>query len=256
MSQPKYLTVPVSCLQPNPWNTNVVSPVNDLKLEESIRRNGLFKPIIVRELPVDEGSSPQQIYEIIGGEHRWRAAINIGMQQVPIVNLGDIDDKRAKEISVIDNARYGDDDTLAFAELMKELGSVEDLQSFLPYVDEDLSAIFSASNIALDALETSADLEKIAAGEEPDEPPAAKAPKTHTIMRFKVSNRDAERITALIAKTQKNQGFTLSDDLTNAGDALVFLLFAQSQSSVTDADDAQPTVALEDIDELIAEVSQ
>ena len=35
---------------------------------------------------------------------------------------------------------------------------------------------------------------------------------------------DAERLTALIAETQKIQGLTTSDELTNAGDALVHLL--------------------------------
>lgn len=228
---------------PNPWNTNIVSPENDLKLEESIRRNGLFKPIIVREV---SGS-----LQIIGGEHRWQAAQNVGMVDVPIVNLGPIDDHRAKEIGVIDNSRYGDDDALSFAELLKELGSADDLKTFLPYADDDLTTIFSVSNIALDTLEIDENLQKVDPDDEIPEPAGAKAPKTHTIMRFKVSNKDAELLTALISKTQKAQGLNLSDDLTNAGDAIVYLLSGQFVQPA-----AQPTIALEDIDDLIAEVNQ
>ncbi|MFH3733079.1 chromosome partitioning protein ParB, partial [Acinetobacter baumannii] len=48
--------------------------------------------------------------------------------------------------------------------------------------------------------------------------------QTHQIMRFKVPIEDVDAITKLIEKTIKAQGFTESDSLTNAGDALVYLL--------------------------------
>lgn len=42
-------TIDTSALSPNPWNTNELTPEAERKLDESIRRNGMFKPIIVRE---------------------------------------------------------------------------------------------------------------------------------------------------------------------------------------------------------------
>lgn len=219
MSQPKMLELDPKLLFPNPWNTNIVSPDNEAKLEQSIKRNGVFKPVIVREV---DGR-----YEILGGEHRWQVASKLGLPVVPVMNLGPIDEKRAKEISIIDNSRYGADDTLSFAELLKSLGDASELQSFLPFGDEDLTTIFSSTSIDLDDLVIDGSFETTQTPEDEPEPPTAKAPKTHTVMRFKLSLGDAERVTALIAKTQKAQSLTDSDDLTNAGDALVHLLMGQ-----------------------------
>lgn len=235
MSQPIFLNAHVSQLRKNPWNTNRVSPDNEAKIRASIQRNGIFKPIIVREVAGQGG------WEIIGGEHRWEQAVELGYTEVPIVNLGTIDDVKAKEIGIIDNARYGADDTASFAELLKQIGDNDELQVFLPYGDADLDAIFSSVNIALDDLELDENFEKDPAESEPEAPPAPKAAKTHNTMRFRASIGDSERLTALIARTQKEQGFTNEDDLTNAGDAIVFLLrdqLAQHNSVTTDDLDA------------------
>jgi hypothetical protein len=219
----EFLNVPVGQLRKNPWNTNKVTPGNEAKIRASLERNGMFKPIIVRQVEDVPG------FEILGGEHRWEQAIAIGAEEVPIANLGFISDKQAKEIGVIDNSRYGADDTLSFAELLKELGDVDELQGFLPLGSADLDAIFSASTIALDALEIDENFERDLEQEEEVKP--TKAPKTHIVMRFKLSLGDAERLTALIAKTQKSEGYTSEDDLTNAGDALVHLLSGSMTTS-------------------------
>lgn len=215
MNAVKYLTVSVDELRKNIFNSNKVSAQNEEKIRASIQRNGLFKPIIVRSV---EGVSG---YEIIGGEHRWEQAVELGYAEVPIADMGTISDAKAKEISVIDNARYGIDDTLMFADLLKDIGGLDEVSQFLPYGESDLSAIFNASTIALDDL---GDVPEIEEPEAALEEKTLKPAKTHTIMRFKASLGDAERITALIARTQKAQGFTTGDDLTNAGDAITFLL--------------------------------
>jgi len=196
-------------LKPNPWNTNIVSPDNEKKLDASLRRLGLFKPVLVRTLPSGD-------FEIIGGAHRVESAIRIGLKQVPIINLGEIDDHKAKEIGLVDNGRYGADDVVGLAELMSELGNAADLAEFLPYTDAEMTAIFSATDIDLDMLDGTDD-------DEAPPAPAATAPKTHTIMRFKVPLGDSERIQELVESVMKRQGFSDSDDLTNAGDALVWL---------------------------------
>lgn len=213
------LNVSPDMLHANPWNTNFVSPENEEKLDEAVRRFGFFKPIVVRER--EEGG-----FEIIGGEHRWQSAVRLGLKEVPVMNLGLISDTHAKEISLADNARYGSDDTIALAELFRDLGDTEGLQSILPYTDEEVNQIFSAVDIAVDDLDLSDSFEDdehedLIGSERP-----AKAAKTHTIMRFKVSNEDAERLGALIENTQKKHGLSETDSLTNAGDALVFLLLS------------------------------
>lgn len=212
-------SVDIELLRPNGFNTNIVSPENERKLDEAIRRLGMFKPIVVRE--TDAG------YEILGGEHRWESAKRLGYTEVPVMNVGRIDDKIAKEICLADNSRYGADDTIALAELLNDLGSPQELQSFLPYSDTDLSEIFASTDIALDELDID---EEVAASDRNQEPASAKTPKTHTIMRFKVPLIDAERITDLIARTQKRHSYDSADELTNAGDALVHLLLSGKES--------------------------
>ena len=133
-------------LKPNPWNTNIVSPENEQKLEGSIDRLGMFKPVIVRTLP--DGT-----LQILGGEHRAEIAVNKLSESIPVLNLGVIDDTRAKEISLIDNGRYGSDDTLKLAELLEDLGGAEVLSTFTPFSDAEFESIFSAKSIDLDDLD-------------------------------------------------------------------------------------------------------
>lgn len=217
MSAVQYLSVQIGTLRPNPYNSNRVTAENERKIRESIRRNGLFKPIVVRELADAEG------YEIIGGQHRWEQAKELGFTEIPIASLGKISDSRAKEIGLLDNARYGADDTLSLSAILKDIGDADEIQTFMPFGETDLAALFNASQINLDDLTVPEPDLGAAPAPEP-EAPAPKVSKTHTLMRFKVSIGDAERLTALIARTQKEQGLTTADDLTNAGDALIHIL--------------------------------
>lgn len=211
MSQtPQLLLLAPASLKSNPWNTNVVSPDNEAKLEESIRRRGMFKPIVVREL--DDGS-----FQILGGEHRNQIAARIGIKLVPVFSVGKIDEKAAQEIGLLDNSRYGDDDALQLAELMEGLGNADELATFMPYTEADIASIFSSVNIALDSLDLSP------SDEEPPTLPTEKPIQTHQIIRFKVPVDDVANITELVERTMKEQKFTEEDSLANAGDALVYL---------------------------------
>lgn len=106
----------------------------------------MFKPIVVRTLASGE-------LEILCGEHRRNSAIRLCMATVPVVSLGLVDDKRAKEIGIVDNGRYGNDDTLQLAQLLESLGTPEELAAFMPYSDTDFDSIFSSVTIALDDLD-------------------------------------------------------------------------------------------------------
>lgn len=195
-------------LTPNPWNTNVVAPDDEVKIENSIKRFGMFKPVIVRELPNGQ-------LQIVGGEHRATCAKRLKIKEIPVVNLGRIDEKRAKEIGIADNSRYGNDDTLRLAELLDGLGNPEELSTFLPYSDADLASIFSSVNIALDDLDLDGGLDD--APSKPTEKPM----QTHAVMRFKVPVGDVAAVTELFERVMKTQRFTEEDSLTNAGNALV-----------------------------------
>jgi len=77
--------LPVDKLVPNDWNPNEMDPKKYELLREEIKKFGwLGNPLIVREHPKD---SSGETYEIIDGEHRWRAGKEEGMLQEPCVIL-------------------------------------------------------------------------------------------------------------------------------------------------------------------------
>jgi ParB-like chromosome segregation protein Spo0J len=203
---------PIDSFHPNTWNTNSVSPENEAKLDESIKRFGIYKPVVVRPHPAGEG------FEILGGQHRWEGAVRAGYVDLPFVNVGPVSDTQAKEIGLADNGRYGEDDTLALSRLLKELGA-EDVGSFLPYSESELENIMAASSIDID------ELDALNSAELPDLSGAGVG-ATHQVMRFKVPVEDIAWITSAIAHATREQGFTQDDSMTNAGNAFVHLMKA------------------------------
>lgn len=203
------LSINPASLAPNPWNTNRVSAENQRKLDESLKRLDSFKPILVRELP-------NGTLQILGGENRRNSAIRLGLAKVPVISVGVIDDIKAKEISLADNERYGEDDADALKHLLDSLDTAAELSSFLPMSLDEFDSFASLSTIDLDDLDIDDD------DQAPIERPEPSAP-THRVMRFKLAVEDAEKLSTLIEKTIKQQGLTSSDALTNAGDALVHI---------------------------------
>ena len=221
-SKLEVIYVDPSELRPNPWNPNQMDVLNEDKLDESIRQLGFVKPVIVREL--DDGS-----LEILGGEHRFESAIRLGMMEIPVTNLGRISDKDAQKIGLVDNGRYGDDDLTLLSEVFKNLGDADDIMKFLPISEDEISNIFDhdvdvdLDMIGLDELER----------EEPEEidleEAMTSAVKTHQIMRFKVSMEDAARIQGFIERMMSEHGYTESDAMTNAGDALTHVIYSHDE---------------------------
>lgn len=203
----------LSDLTESPWNPNEVDPINQEKLINSIKTVGIFKPIIVRTLDDDS-------LQIIGGQHRARALRSMGEAQVWIKNLGKITDEQAKKIALIDNSQYGELNNQLFADLVGdgELGSLEDILNFLPMEQDELINIFDHSSTDFDSLEMEFDDDDDSIDLEPLTSPSTNKSQ---ILRFKVPQEDAHIITDCINRVKAEQGYTESDELTNAGDALI-----------------------------------
>jgi ParB family chromosome partitioning protein len=71
-------------------------------LTDSVRRQGILQPILVRKHPNEANH-----YEILAGERRWRAAQAAQLHEVPVV-LRDTDDRGASEIALIENVQRQD----------------------------------------------------------------------------------------------------------------------------------------------------
>ena len=202
--------VDINLLVANPWNSNIVNHENELKLEESINRFGFVGPIVARK-------KKNGLHQIIGGYHRVKVAKKLGYSQLPVI-IKDVSDSKAKEIGLMLNSRYGADDSLLLAELINSLDDAFELTAFLPMSDIEVETLMSATSYDFDTLDDlDDDLDEL-----PESP--SLSVKTSAIMRFKVSLEDASGIQEIIASTMKTNGFSESDALTNAGDALAHIL--------------------------------
>jgi len=208
-------------LRPNPWNPNNVDPINQTKLENSIRKDGIKRPIVVRQL--DNGD-----YQIIGGQHRTEAALSLGLESVPIINRGKISDAEAKKETLLDNYRYGSDNLDRLSELLSDpdIGDALDLISTMPIDEEELAQYFShLTSVDVD-LDVDGHLEEDKGDDDEAETIdlGIKPARTHQIIRFRISVEDQAKLAELVKQTKIDEGYTESDDLTNDGDALIHLL--------------------------------
>jgi ParB family chromosome partitioning protein len=107
----------INQIEPNTGQPRKLFDEEKLKtLAESIKQHGVVQPIIVRK---EEGD----VYRIVAGERRWRAARIAGLNTIPAV-VKDISDRERMEIALIENLQREDlnpvEEAEAFDKLMKE----------------------------------------------------------------------------------------------------------------------------------------
>lgn len=95
--------LPIEQLHPGRFQPRTNFDEAELKsLVDSIREKGILQPILVRRDPVQE-----DLYEIIAGERRWRAAQRARLHEVPVI-VRDLDDQAALEVALIENIQRAD----------------------------------------------------------------------------------------------------------------------------------------------------
>ncbi len=126
--------VPIEFLRPNPRNPRKMFAEADLDgLANSIRERGIIQPILVRTMP-----GLADVFEIIAGERRWRAAQRAGQHDVPVL-LVEADDKAALEIAIIENVQRAD------LNPVEEAAGYEQLIAEFDYSQNDLARIIGKS---------------------------------------------------------------------------------------------------------------
>jgi len=142
------MTVSVTELRPNPWNPNKQSEFIFERERASIKEFGFVDPVTVRVVPGVPG------FEIVDGEHRFRAAIAEGYSNITVINLGEIPDAHAKRLTVVLNETRGEPDTTLMADLIKSLRDEDvDLLAVLPYSDQELKRFLDIADFDLTTLE-------------------------------------------------------------------------------------------------------
>jgi len=103
--------IPVNRIEPNPRQAR--SELGNIdELMNSIKSKGVLEPIIVRPR-ADK-------YEIIAGERRYVASKNLGLQEIPCIEMN-VSDNEAMEISLIENLQRKDLDIFEEADGLKAL---------------------------------------------------------------------------------------------------------------------------------------
>ena len=120
--------VDIKLVRPNPWNPNTMSKEMFEKAKHSLKELGMLGSILVREVC--------GIYEILDGEHRWKAAKELEYTEITVESLGEIDDQKAKVLTVMLNNLKGKDDLEKRAAIFKELN--ENQMSLLPFTKEEI----------------------------------------------------------------------------------------------------------------------
>lgn len=90
--------VPIEMLDPNPNQPRQV--MGDLsELMASIAEKGVIEPLIVRR--------KDDRFQIVAGERRYQAAVQVGLQEMPVI-IRDADDGELLEIALIENIQRKD----------------------------------------------------------------------------------------------------------------------------------------------------
>ncbi|MGM9986867.1 MAG: nucleoid occlusion protein [Bacillaceae bacterium] len=88
--------LPINIIKPNPYQPRTI--FHDQKINElakTIETHGILQPIVARKMNDDT-------YEIIAGERRYRAALKLGLPEVPVI-VKALSDKETAEIALIEN---------------------------------------------------------------------------------------------------------------------------------------------------------
>jgi len=103
--------VPIDLIDPNPNQPRQV--MGDLsELMASIAEKGIIQPLVVRQRG--------ERFQIIAGERRYQAAVQVGLRDLPVV-IRDVDDVEIIEVALIENLQRKDLTPFEEAEAMHSL---------------------------------------------------------------------------------------------------------------------------------------
>ena len=122
-AESELLHLPISKVEPRLEQPREYFDENALQeLADSIAQYGLIQPITVRKLNTG-------YYQIIAGEHRWRASRLAGLTEVP-VRVIEADDRRTAELALVENLQREDlnpiEEAKGYRTLIEEYGLTQE----------------------------------------------------------------------------------------------------------------------------------
>jgi len=143
LQQLKVEHVLIGELKPNSWNPNRQTAHEFDMLKASIREDGFTQPVLAM------GDST-----IVDGEHRWKAARELGMTRVPVVRVS-MTEAQQRIATMRHNRARGDDDPTVVAELMQDLeklGALDWAQEALQLSDEEVRRLVAMADTVAEDL--------------------------------------------------------------------------------------------------------
>jgi ParB family chromosome partitioning protein len=129
----KSRNLPVAFLKPNRFQPRRFFDANELKeLAGSIKEKGVLQPILVR--PTDN----KEMFEIVAGERRWRAAQLAKLHEVPVI-IRPFSDGESLEIAIIENVQR------AGLNAIEEALGYQELINKFSYTQEQMSDVIGKS---------------------------------------------------------------------------------------------------------------
>lgn len=132
--------VPLSQIEPDPEQPR--GSMGDLSdLVASIKDKGILEPLLVRSRPAGQASDPSEeeetagaspSYRIISGERRYRAAVQAGLFEAPVIEM-ELEEQEVREIALIENLQRKDLTPFEEAEGYRALAQSHD------YTHEDIA---------------------------------------------------------------------------------------------------------------------
>lgn len=118
------LMVPVDSISPNPHQPRgAFDPAELEELSGSIREHGVLQPLVVAQ------ADRKGRYNLIAGERRWRASIQAGLEQVPVI-VKEASSREMLELALVENLQRADlnplEEAVAYRSLVDDFGLKQD----------------------------------------------------------------------------------------------------------------------------------
>jgi ParB family chromosome partitioning protein len=118
-------TVPVEMVRPGKFQPRRrFDDASMAALVDSVKEKGVLQPLLVRRHP-----EAANMYEIVAGERRWRAAQAAKLHEIPVV-IRELEDREALEVALIENIQRADltplEEADGYKRLMDEFGHTQE----------------------------------------------------------------------------------------------------------------------------------
>lgn len=142
MSDKRISMLPTNQLQPNPFQPRGKIKNDDIQeLVTSIKTYGILEPLVIAQTPAG--------FQIIAGERRWRAARELGLEEVPVL-VKKTSPRGMLEMAIVENVQRIDltaiERAQAFQQLIRDFGFshtqvAEKVSKSIAYVSNSLKLL-------------------------------------------------------------------------------------------------------------------